>query len=158
MKRLSVISLLLVICCFAVAAQEEQEEEAQLLEFDGKTALFAVDGISAQKANTLRCAEELLFDRLLYSGIDGINDGEPLMNKAREELRKNDYAVNFFKKRMPAYLKTDASGKNVLYEQLGQAVQTSDGYSCTYLVPIKYNVLIRDLKTEGLLNAASSTL
>lgn len=133
-------------------AQVNHSGTVELLEFDGKTALFAVEGIAAKKADVLQSAKETLFDRLLYTGVEGINDDRKLMNKPREELKTKDYAVNFFKKRMHAYLKPDATGKNVQFEALGQALTVTEGYSCVYLIPIKYNVLIRDLKAEGLLN------
>lgn len=152
MKRIVSILIGIVVTGLAAHAQVEHGGEVTLLEFDGKTALFAAEGISAKKGDILRSAEETIFDRLMYSGVDGINDGRPLVGKTREELKTKDYAVNFFKKRMHAYLKQDASGKNVLSEPLGQAVTVPGGYSCVYLIPIKYNVLIRDLKTEGLLN------
>lgn len=147
MKRIISLFAALAACCLAAWGQE-----VLLVEFDGKTALFAAEGVSAKKGDLVRSAEEALFEQLFYAGVDGINEGRPLMNKPREQLRTKDYAVNFFKKRMHAYLKMDASGKNVLTEPLGQAVTVPDGYSCVYLIPIKYNVLVRDLKTEGLLN------
>ena len=152
MKRIVSILIGIVVTGLAAHAQVEHGGEVTLLEFDGKTALFAAEGISAKKGDILRSAEETIFDRLMYSGVEGVNDGRPLVGKTREELKTKDYAVNFFKKRMHAYLKQDASGKNVLSEPLGQAVPVPGGYSCVYLIPIKYNVLIRDLKTEGLLN------
>lgn len=152
MKRIVSILIGIVVTGLAAHAQVEHGGEVTLLEFDGKTALFAAEGISAKKGDILRSAEETIFDRLMYSGVEGVNDGRPLVGKTREELKTKDYAVNFFKKRMHAYLKQDASGKNVLSEPLGQAVTVPGGYSCVYLIPIKYNVLIRDLKTEGLLN------
>ena len=37
-------------------------------------------------------------------------------------------------------------------ELLGSIIQQGPDFSGVYLIPIKYNVLIRDLKTEGLLN------
>lgn len=152
-KRLSGIFAFLILGSNILSAQDSRHGgDVWLLEFDGKTALFASEGISAKKGDILRNAEETLFERLLYTGIDGINDSRPLVNKPREQLQTKDYAVNFFKKRMHAYLKTDASGKNVLSEQIGQVVSAPGGYGCIYLIPVKYNVLIRDLKTEGLLN------
>jgi len=133
-------------------AQVNHSGTVELLEFDGKTALFAVEGIAAKKGDVLQSAKETLFDRLLYTGVEGLNNDRKLVNKPREELKAKDYAVNFFKKRMHAYLKQDPSGKNVQFEALGQVTAGSGGYSCVYLIPIKYNILIRDLKTEGLLN------
>ncbi len=133
-------------------AQVNHSGTVELLEFDGKTALFAVEGIAAKKGDVLQSAKETLFDRLLYTGVEGLNNDRKLVNKPREELKTKDYAVNFFKKRMHAYLKQDPSGKNVQFEALGQVTAGSGGYSCVYLIPIKYNILIRDLKTEGLLN------
>lgn len=133
-------------------AQVNHSGKVELLEFDGKTALFAVEGIAAKKGDVLQSAKETLFDRLLYTGVEGLNNDRKLVNKPREELKTKDYAVNFFKKRMHAYLKQDPSGKNVQFEALGQVTAGSGGYSCVYLIPIKYNILIRDLKTEGLLN------
>lgn len=53
---------------------------------------------------------------------------------------------------MHAYLKMDAGGKQTLLELLGSIIQQGPDFSGVYLIPIKYNVLIRDLKTEGLLN------
>lgn len=133
-------------------AQVNHSGTVELLEFDGKTALFAVEGIAAKKGDVLQSAKETLFDRLLYTGVEGLNNDRKMVNKPREELKTKDYAVNFFKKRMHAYLKQDPSGKNVQFEALGQVTAGSGGYSCVYLIPIKYNILIRDLKTEGLLN------
>ena len=153
MKRVVLIAAVLLASSSAVFAQDVlRSGEVWLLEFDGKTALFAAEGTSAKKGDVLRSAEETLFDRLLYAGADGINDGRPLMNKPREQLLTKDYAVNFFKKRMHAYLKTDASGKNVLSELMGSTVSASGVYSGVYIIPVKYNILVRDLKTEGLLN------
>ena len=133
-------------------AQVNHSGTVELLEFDGKTALFAVEGIAAKKGDVLQSAKETLFDRLLYTGVEGLNNDRKLMNKPREELRTKDYAVNFFKKRMHAYLKMDAGGKQTLLELLGSITQQGAEYSGVYLIPIKYNVLIRDLKSEGLLN------
>ena len=152
MKRWLSILAFLSLGVLAASAQVERSGDVQLLEFDGKTALFAVQGMADKKADVLRSAEETIFDTLFYTGVDGINEGRPLMNKRREQLLTKDYAVNFFKKRMHAYLKTDSSGKAVLAELLGSSISTGAGYSGVYLIPIKYNVLVRDLKTEGLLN------
>lgn len=133
-------------------AQVNRGGTVELLEFDGKTALFAVEGLAAKKGDVLQSAKETLFDRLLYTGVEGLNDDRKLISKSREELRTKDYAVNFFKKRMHAYLKMDAGGKQTLLELLGSITQQGADFSGVYLIPIKYNVLIRDLKTEGLLN------
>ena len=133
-------------------AQVNHSGKVELLEFDGKTALFAVEGIAAKKGDVLQSAKETLFDRLLYTGVEGLNNDRKLVNKPREELKTKDYAVNFFKKRMHAYLKMDAGGKQTLLELLGSIIQQGPDYSGVYLIPIKYNILIRDLKTEGLLN------
>lgn len=133
-------------------AQVNRGGTVELLEFDGKTALFAVEGLAAKKGDVLQSAKETLFDRLLYTGVEGLNDDRKLIGKSREELRTKDYAVNFFKKRMHAYLKMDAGGKQTLLELLGSITQQGADFSGVYLIPIKYNVLIRDLKTEGLLN------
>lgn len=152
MKRSLILTSVALLCGATAFAQVHHVGTVELLEFDGKTALFAVEGIAAKKGDVLQSAKETLFDRLLYAGVEGLNGDRQLMNKPREELKTKDYAVNFFKKRMHAYLKQDASGKNVLFEALGQAVTVSEGYSCHYLIPVKYNILIRDLKAEGLLN------
>ena len=150
--RITALAAVVLFSWATAFAQVNHSGTVELLEFDGKTALFAVEGIAAKKGDVLQSAKETLFDRLLYTGVEGLNNDRKLVNKPREELKTKDYAVNFFKKRMHAYLKQDPSGKNVQFEALGQVTAGSGGYSCVYLIPIKYNILIRDLKTEGLLN------
>ena len=152
MKIKYLLAALWCLLALGASAQILHTGEVWLLEFDGKTALMSVDGIAAKKGDVLRSAEETVFDQLLYVGVAGLNNGKPLMNQPREQLKTKDYAVNFFKKRMQAYLKKDATGKKVLSELMGSIITVPSGYSGTYLIPIKYNVLIRDLKTEGLLN------
>ena len=154
MNRHLLIALMAVVLLSGTTAfaQVHHSGTVELLEFDGKTALFAVEGLAAKKGDVLQSAKETLFDRLLYTGVEGLNDDRKLISKSREELRTRDYAVNFFKKRMHAYPKMDAGGKQTLLELLGSIIQQGPDFSGVYLIPIKYNVLIRDLKTEGLLN------
>ena len=150
--RITALAAVVLFSWVTAFAQVNHSGTVELLEFDGKTALFAVEGIAAKKGDVLQSAKETLFDRLLYTGIEGLNNDRKLMNKPREELRTKDYAVNFFKKRMHAYLKMDASGKQTSLELLGSVTQQGPHFSGVYLIPIKYNTLVRDIRNEGLLN------
>ena len=152
MKRLFLVLSAFLATALSGFAQINRSGEVVLLEFDGKTALIAVDACAPKKGDLLQSAKQTLFDRLLYSGIDGLNGDRRLLNKSRDQLKTKDYVVNFYTKKMAAYIKRDDSGKNDIAEQICEIASTPDGYTVTYIIPIKYNVLIRDLKTEGLLN------
>ena len=54
MKRIVSILIGIVVTGLAAHAQVEHGGEVTLLEFDGKTALFAAEGISAKKGDILR--------------------------------------------------------------------------------------------------------
>ena len=105
---------------------------------DAVTATFTSVGADAKSKNVEDNAVRSLFYTLFYVGVDGFNDGKPLIVNDNPK-----YVETFFASRMPFYL-NNAS-------EIAKPVKNSNKlYQGTYKVVIGYASLLKDLERNGL--------
>ncbi|MCQ2284824.1 MAG: DUF6175 family protein [Bacteroidales bacterium] len=108
-------------------------------------ATFSVAAMSDVKKNLSINAQESLFHTLFYTGVEGVNNGQPLIEK------ENKVYTN-------SYFNSDA--RYTFYvnscDEAQKITKVGDSFRCTYHVSIKLSKLLTDLKTNkvyGVLNS-----
>lgn len=126
-------------------AQVRHIGEVELLEYDEKTATFQAEGIADKKGETGTAAKELIFEKLFYEGIEGVNDGEKLINNITP---RNKFYLDKFFEGKNASMNRFVAGE----ELLGSIVKNREGkFSGSYTIVVKYKLLLRDLELNKLL-------
>lgn len=136
MKRIfsSILCALVIIGTSALQAQEYLHI-VSLESINGGNATFLSAGTGKDKNASKDNAVKSLFHTLLFQGVDGVNNGAPLVTK------KNDSYTNTFfdsNARYKPYL--IESNENVKPEKSGS------GYQCTMRVTIRLTQLTNDVR------------
>ena len=124
-------------------AQVSHIGEVELLELDDRTATFQAEGYASKKGDTGNAAKELIFEKLFYEGIDGINDGEKVINNITP---KNKFYLDKFFQGKNASMNRFIAGE----ELLGSVTKKDGRFYGVYTITIKYSLLIRDLEMNKL--------
>lgn len=108
-------------------------------------ATFSVAAMSDVKKNLSVNAQESLFHTLFYTGVEGVNNGQPLIEK------ENKVYTN-------SYFNSDARYTFYVnsFDEAEKITKVGDSFRCTYRVSIKLSKLLTDLKTNkvyGVLNS-----
>ena len=139
MKR--IYSTILALLSLVVTTRaEEFLDMASLVSKQGTNAIFESTG-KGEKAKDIEAnAQKSVFHQLFYKGIDGINDGKPLVVKENKV-----YTNSFFNEtaRYVAYVVP----KSV--EATGKATKAGSGKMCTYRMTVRIQQLINDMKRNG---------
>lgn len=148
MKKVLLFALLAftfaIFSPFSVSAQQNRTGNVELVEIDEDSGLltFSVEGFASRKSDVIISAKETLFYKLLYTGVEGVNDG-----KKHIVHEKKYWLENFFE------------GKNAPYnaiiegiEQEGAINKTTDGYYGTFNIIIKYKAFLRALRLNGIID------
>lgn len=127
------MSLVLV----SVAGAEDYLDLVTLLKTSGAESVFETAGVSDARKDVEENAVKSLFHALFYTGVEGVNDGKPLIEK--ENLT---YTNSFFNKqaRYTFYV--------VSVEPVGKIKKTDDTFRATWQVRIRLQKLLTDLKTN----------
>ncbi|MBO4263183.1 MAG: hypothetical protein J5871_00705 [Bacteroidales bacterium] len=144
MKHGLLAVLAIVLSFFTLSAQQNRTGSVELTEVEsgGDILTFLVEGIAGKKSDVIISAKETLFARLLYQGVEGVNDGKKLV-----EYENKYWLTQFF------------SGKNAPYnayinkiEQDGPVQKAGTEYTGRYLIILHYKALLKCLKTNGIIN------
>lgn len=137
MKRQLIILSLLCLSVFALSAQTYP----QIVTYessDGVAATFTSVGVAEKSKGTADNAAASLFYTLFYVGVDGINDGRPLVTTDNKE-----YVNMFLNSRYPFFVRSN--------EELGKPEKNANRlYQGNYRITIVYSNLIKDLERNKL--------
>ncbi len=148
MRKLFLFTLLLLCSVITLSAQQNRTGNVELVEADanGNLLTFSVNGSANKKNDVIISAKETLFYKLLYQGVEGVNDGK--MHIIHE---KKYWLENFL------------TGKNAPYnalidgiEQEGPVSKTTDGYFGTFNIVLKYKAFIKTLQLNGIIDGDNS--
>ena len=136
MKRIYSILLCSLALAFHAGA-EEYLDMATLVSIQGNNAVFESTGTGEKNKDIEENAQKSLFHLLFYRGVDGVNDGKPLVVKENKI-----YTNSFFNEtnRYVAYVVP----KSV--SPVGKAVKAGNGKMATYQMTIRLQQLINDMK------------
>lgn len=140
MKSLLMFAALVLLGAKSVFA-EDYMQVVVLESIDDKIAVFTSGGMAEKKKDAAGNAVRSLFYTLFYMGVDGINDGKPLITNNNEE-----YIAQFFNSRYSFYVRKQT--------ELGEPEKSGKNYKITVRVEIPYKTLINDLKRNKVMEAA----
>ena len=141
MKQLFSIVLLLAVCCVSGHCQQKHGAKSTFVESDGTYATFSVTVEADKKKNLESFAAEDLFYQIITKGVEGFEDGKPLMQN------ENKYWLNsiFFKQKDAPYKGFISSCR-----MEGEPQQTPSGtVQGTVKVTINRSALLRALRGYG---------
>lgn len=148
MKR--ILSLLILsLCLQVVCAQSSQAYSDDIyLESSEDNFVFIVKGKSTEKKEVEANAQKAVIYNILYRGVDGVEDGKPIITANVKE--KKSYTADFFNsaKKYENYVKDVKS--------ITKTEKNNGSYQCTYKVTMGRN-LMRDLHKNAIA-AGSSTV
>ena len=137
MRRLFISFVSLVLSALAMSAQDypqivmyESSEDAMVT--------FTSLGASSKAKNVQENAAKSLFYTLFYSGVEGVNDGEPLITKDNPQ-----YVNTFLASRYPLYVRTNV-------ELTKPEKNASKIFQGDYRITVVYGNLIKELERNGL--------
>lgn len=136
--------ILSAFCLLAVlpAGAQGSREKVELLTIEGTVAVFGSEGFADNKKDALENSRMAVLRKLLYDGVEGINDGMPI---ATQDIDTNMWLTGFFSGKYPVY-------KNFLgdVELLGDFDNTAAGEThCQSNVTVKYKLLLSQAQTQG---------
>ena len=144
------ISALCLLATVPAGAQGSREN-VELLTIEGTVAVFSSEGFADNKKDALENSRMAVLHKLLYDGVEGINDGMPI---ATQDLDTNLWLTGFFKGKFPVY-------KNFLgdVELLGDFNNTPAGeVHCTSNVTVKYKLLMTQAQIQGVMEGSANTI
>lgn len=118
-------------------------QDVTLLENDGKMAIFSVNATAAKSGDVAPTAIATLFRTLIDEGVEGVFDGQKMMQIDNQKWRNT-----FLAQKNPQYM-TYVKG----YQTEGEPLKNNVGeYQATVLVRVNVEFLIRQLKAYGVMN------
>lgn len=134
MKNIWLFGLLL--CCFSsLKAQEDYLQIVSLEKEIGIQGIFYSAGIADEKKGVEENAVKSLFYTLFFQGVDGVNDGKPLVCKPNEMYTKTFFNASA---RYAAYL--------VNVEEAVKSKKIAGRYQGTMAITVKLRQLVNDVK------------
>ena len=135
MKRHLIISVFLTLAL--VARAEEYLDMGTLISMQGGTAVFQSTGVGEKTKDIEANAQKSLFHQLFYKGVDGVNDGNPLV-----VTENKIYTNSFFNEtnRYVAYVVPNS------VNPVGKPVKAGNGKMTTYQITVRLQQLINDMK------------
>lgn len=133
MKRFIISALLLIFTLSSFA--EEYVGICSLISQDERNATFESAGMSAKSRLVEENAIHSLFHSLFYVGIEGVNNGKPLVQKENKT-----YTNGFFNEQ------AKYSFYVISKEPTEKVLKVGNEYRTTYRVQIRLSKLIADLK------------
>ena len=134
--------ILLFTAFFFIATLLNGQEtmHVSLLESNGKIATFSVEATTPKGVEPATAALHALFQTLLEQGVEGVDDGSPLMKKNNPKWKSN-----FLKASKPPYM-SYVKG----YYTEGEPVRNQAGaYETTVLVKVNIEFLLRQMTVYG---------
>ena len=141
MRTIWLAIVAIVVSTFTLSAQQNRTGSVEILEVeqDGDILTFKVEGIAAKKADVIISAKETLFYRLLYEGVEGVNDDNKLIE------HENKYWLdNFFKGKNAPY---NAYVRSI--EQDGAIAKSGSEFVGSYYIVLNFKALLKALEANG---------
>lgn len=136
MKRLHLTAAILFFCLSGLLA-EEYLGMCTLVSQDEKNATFESAGMAGKSKLVEENAIHSLFHALFYTGIEGVNNGQPLVYKENKT-----YTNGFFNEQAKYTFYIITSSPIEKIQKVG------NDYRATYTIQIRLSKLISDLKTN----------
>lgn len=137
MKRIFLLAISVCLSAFALKAQTYP----QVVTFetsDDVSATFVSVGVSDKAKDVAENAAQSLFYTLFYNGVDGINDGRPLITTDNK-----DYVSSFLTSRYPFFVRTNV-------EMAKPEKNAAKMFQGNYRITIVYGNLLKDLERNKL--------
>ena len=126
----------------ATGTLRAQNDAVNLIELEGRMAIFSVETESAKEKGVTTEALLTLFRTLIDEGVSGIEGGTPLM-----QIRNDKWRENFLKQGNPPYM---LYVKGIQTE--GAPIKNSVGkFKATVLVKVNMDLLFKQLKNYGVM-------
>lgn len=125
---------------FSATLCAQETSHVAVLESNGKIATFCVDISTTKKADPAQTALHALFQTLLEQGVEGVDDGTPLMKKNSPKWKSN-----FLKADKPPYM----SYVKGIYTEGEPLRNQAEAYESTVLVKVNIEFLLRQMTTYG---------
>lgn len=136
MKRIIAIATFCLLCCLAYAQDYLMIVNCEST--DGKTAVFTSAGLADKAKDVQGNAVRSVFHTLFYKGVDGVNEGKPLITNDNKS-----YVETFMNTRMPFFVKS--------VTELSKPEKNGQKMFCgSYCVTVVYENLIKDLERNKL--------
>lgn len=135
LKHILLVSAIILLCSSYAKAQEEY---LQIVSFESETGIngvFTSAGFAEKKKDVETNAVKSLFYTLLFNGVEGVNNGEPLVYKPNEP-----YTNSFFNSmsRYASYV--------IKIENISKAEKVGSGFQGSYRIAIRLKQLVNDVK------------
>ncbi len=131
--RILLLSLLAIYTTHHATAQELYSNDVICVKADDNSAMVTASGIAQKKKDTYSMALKSIFNTLFLNGIDGVENGRPLVEK-----EDTYYLKQFFSSRYMLFVKS--------YETIGEPErQPSKLYKGTVTAQILLGALKKDL-------------
>lgn len=121
----------------STAGAEEYLDMATLVSQQGTTTVFQSTGIGEKPKDIEINAQKALFHQLFYKGVEGVNDGKPLVM-----MENKIYTNSFFNEtnRYVAYVVPKS------ITPVGKSIKAGKNKMTTYQISIRLQQLINDMK------------
>ena len=139
-KKLFAISFLFGMFAWGLSAQNYPQVVVYETS-DEVSATFTTVGADAKSKNVQDNAVKSLFYTLFYVGVDGVNNGQPLITKDNKA-----YVSTFFSSRIPFFVKE-------VKEMVKPAKNSNKIYQGTYAVTVVYANLLKDMERNKVYEA-----
>lgn len=151
--RLNIILSLLSMLVSLPAYTQEVYTTVELLDKNDATSVFYAEGRGYNENDALENARINVLRKIIYEGVEGFNDGKPLLHSTSSSER-NDWLKNLFTGKVATY-------KNFLgdIELVGDFDRDGSTYICNANVMIKHRFLKRqiDMQVNGVSTNNTST-
>ena len=125
--------------CVGVKAQDMYSNDVECLSVNDRVAVIRASGLAEKKKEACNMTLKSIFNALFVNGVDGIQDGKPLVEK-----EDSYYMEQFFTSRYQVFLKD--------YRQLGETKkQPSKLYKADVEAQVLIGALIDDLVRNKLM-------
>ena len=145
-----ILSVLCLLTSLSAGAQNSREK-VELLAIEGTLAVFSSEGYADNKKDALENSKMAVLRQLLYNGVEGINDGNPI---AMSDIDTNLWLKGFFTGKYPAYKNFTGD-----IELVGDFDNSPTGeVHCQSNVMIKYKLLMTQAQTNGVMTNAGGSM
>ena len=141
MNQLIISAFLLFFCIPVSIAQDVYSRDVKIISKTDQTVTLSSSGIHKKKKEAIEMALKSAFYTLFFTGVDGLNNGDPLINK---EVDTEAYLDNFYNgSKYTLFLGAYNENKKV------QKLPTKD-YRAFVTMEVMYDALRKDLIDNGL--------
>ena len=143
MKKIAFLMMFLLTIAGAASEQQAFEHDAVLVENRSTAFVVRATGYSAEKKKAAENAAMSALDTYLFVGIEGVNDGKPLLAECAREQKPGYFSRLYDEGRYSVFAR-------VLTEKPKAEKQPDGRFLTTVEVAISFKALQRDIATSKL--------